>query len=388
MKKIKYLLFILFLGLLMLPVVFAEGKIEITSVELDTKSDNTVINSEPTFSGLQMNYDVDFSRVGDFVKYKIVVRNNTDKDYELSKEELVNESKYLKYSYDFDDILKAKSETSIYLIIKYVNEIDDEKFINGTYVEDNTINVALLMHNNVNPNTSAFTSAVILLVISSFMLYFLIKFGRKNSFVEYTTFGLLLGVVLIPLIAKAVEEYKLQAVVRVSVSKKYKVIYDYYNTEIFSGADFANSGYERDSCNLYYFGSVSEENKYYECRALRTKEDSRLYSYGEKVEVMGIKMPFIFKPLEACTENYNEGYILCHEKIIEEDEVISFRYFKYYDDLAQANADLVFMDFKYSDGESFNLGDSFFNQHLDVEVEKGNTFTMPGHDVRLIAPDR
>ena len=54
----------------------AASSIEIKSVELDTKSENTVINSEPTFNGLEMSYNLTFKEVNDYAKYKIVIENN------------------------------------------------------------------------------------------------------------------------------------------------------------------------------------------------------------------------------------------------------------------------------------------------------------------------
>ena len=66
MKK----LFTLIICLLFIPVVFAKDTVEITKVELETKSDKAVINNEPTFDGLEINCDIGFVEINDFVKYK------------------------------------------------------------------------------------------------------------------------------------------------------------------------------------------------------------------------------------------------------------------------------------------------------------------------------
>ena len=61
MKKIQYFVISFFLYVILMPVVFASENIEIQSIELDSKSINTVINAEPTFNGLEMNFDLSFN---------------------------------------------------------------------------------------------------------------------------------------------------------------------------------------------------------------------------------------------------------------------------------------------------------------------------------------
>ena len=62
-------------------IVDAKESIEIKSIELDSKSENTIVKSEPTYSGLEMNYDLSFKTTGDYVKYKVIIKNTSDTDY-------------------------------------------------------------------------------------------------------------------------------------------------------------------------------------------------------------------------------------------------------------------------------------------------------------------
>ena len=75
MNKLKYVLFAVIISLFVIPYVKADS-ISIKSIDLTEKSETTIINSEPTFSGLEMNYDLTFKNVNDYAMYRIVIENN------------------------------------------------------------------------------------------------------------------------------------------------------------------------------------------------------------------------------------------------------------------------------------------------------------------------
>ena len=102
MKKIKLLLFILFINVLFIPIAFAEGEVKIKSIELDSKSTDTIVKSEPTFSGLEMNFDLSFKNPSDYAKFKIVIENTTDENYTISEDTSFNKSNYLTYTYEVE----------------------------------------------------------------------------------------------------------------------------------------------------------------------------------------------------------------------------------------------------------------------------------------------
>lgn len=92
MKKIKYLIFALLLSFVFIPNAFAKGNVEIKSIELDSKSDNTVVKKDPTFNGLEMNFGLAFKTKGDYAKYKIVIKNDTNTDYKITEDTSFNAS--------------------------------------------------------------------------------------------------------------------------------------------------------------------------------------------------------------------------------------------------------------------------------------------------------
>ena len=183
----KKLLFTVLICLLFIPFVFAENLVEIESIELIDFSDTAKEKTKPTHEGLEMNYDVSFGEVDDFVKYKIVVKNNSDVDYKISEKELFNESHYVKYTYEVGELLKAKSSVEVYLTISYNKEIDEIDFTNGVYEETNKAIVKLLDENNeeVNPNTKS--SAIMFIIFGIAILLFLASAGMAMARIAETT---------------------------------------------------------------------------------------------------------------------------------------------------------------------------------------------------------
>ena len=59
------------------------------------KSDNTEIVNEATYQNLSIKFDIKFNEVNDFAKYKIVINNQTNEDYEIS--EVNPNSQYVTY---------------------------------------------------------------------------------------------------------------------------------------------------------------------------------------------------------------------------------------------------------------------------------------------------
>ena len=108
--------------LIKIPDVYAAGKVEIESIVLIEKSEDTKINSEPTINELNTSFDLGFKNVNDYAKYKIVVNNSTDEDYEIS-DKAENTSEYLSYEYEFENnnkVVKKNSKLIVFLTIKAV----------------------------------------------------------------------------------------------------------------------------------------------------------------------------------------------------------------------------------------------------------------------------
>ena len=188
MKKV-----IIFIILLFIPfIVKAEScdvdKISIKSITLVEKTDNVVEVSDASVSGKKINLDLSMVEVGDNIQYTVVVKNESDEDYELDKNGLLMNSDYIEYSFETDDnsnIVKANSEKTLRLKVEYKNDVPDDQYVNGTMSDNKTMIVNLSSGNNVldvvNPNTS--TGKIIIGVLLISFIAFIVL--RKKKVAKY-----------------------------------------------------------------------------------------------------------------------------------------------------------------------------------------------------------
>ena len=139
MKKLVILSFLLLL--MQLPtIVNAEkcdlDKISINSISVENKSDSVEEINKATVSGKNININLSMSELGANIKYKLVVKNESNAAYQISKDSLNINSDFIDYILESEDnsyIVKANSSKTIYLIIEYKNEVPDDIFEYGIY---------------------------------------------------------------------------------------------------------------------------------------------------------------------------------------------------------------------------------------------------------------
>lgn len=303
MKVLKYLVFTVLISLFAVSFVSAES-ISIKSIDLAEKSDTTIVNNEPTFSGLEMNYDLTFKNVNDFAKYRIVIENNTDKEYKVTENAAFKASEYVTYFYSSDQIINANATTDVMITIKYYKQIDESLIPEEgeTYKETNTAVLELKDENDKvvsNPKTGIekpLIWLVTLLVVSSIGV-FLIK--KKE-----VSLAILVCLLIIPCSIKAIEELKLIINVNVEIQKpdsvvtlepKYKVSYYLQNIDgIFTDEElskFEDSEYECDM--TYYLGEEPNVVKYNHCYGNFIINDVEEYVRGQHVSLKVIKMSLL-----------------------------------------------------------------------------------------------
>ena len=146
-----------------------------------------------------------------------------------------SDSKYILYTLDSDldtNIVKAKSNTTIYVIVKYANEVPSFKLVNNKYTETKTVKISLTNNKGeevitdsttknavvVNPNTgnivlrirnsniviSLYTVGIVLLI--AIVAIVVIK---KLKVKKYLSMMLILGMILVPGISMALKEITL-----------------------------------------------------------------------------------------------------------------------------------------------------------------------------------
>ena len=120
----KLLIFILCIFLFNVSNIYALNQnFEINSIEITDKS-NSISVSNPSITDNSISSNIEFNEVSDFVKYKIVLKNNTDKEYRIK--DIINNynGEYIDIFYEYsNDIIKKNDIFDFYITIKYVDEV-------------------------------------------------------------------------------------------------------------------------------------------------------------------------------------------------------------------------------------------------------------------------
>ena len=218
MKKKILLLLILLLPFVVNAKTCDENKIKIESIKLESIEGNTKEKSEPLITGRKINLNLKMSKVGDTALYKVLVKNESEEDYLLDENSLIEETDYIVYSLETDEnkILKPNEEKSIYLRVNYNKPVATTDFNNGVYQDNKNLQVNLSNNNDIvenNPNTNRniilVSSLLIIIILGSIILI-------KNKKTKYIV---LLLTLILPFSVKALCNIKLDVESNVTIVK-------------------------------------------------------------------------------------------------------------------------------------------------------------------------
>ncbi len=240
MKKV--FLFILFL---FIPFyIYADtkcdtNKIHIKSIELESKSDNVEEKSEASIdSEGNINLDLTMKEVGDEAKYKILVKNESNEDFELTQNSFSVGSDYFSYSVNSEDKkIKANTEKEVIIDVLYKTEVPSTSFKDGKFSESKDMVLNITGKDNpgiINPPTggSGIVFLLLMIIIGGVVIYIIVN---KKKFVKF--FVVLFLLLIIP---------KVYALCKMDVTIK-------SNIEILDSI-YSN---EYKSATIYYVGSNS-----------------------------------------------------------------------------------------------------------------------------------
>jgi len=237
-RKVKLLLLSL---IFLVPfMVFAESKVEntnhsgdvyIASSELIKASDGVEEIEKPTLKDLNVKFNVKFSEVNQSIEYKLIIKNTSNKDYNISTDNSFNKSDYITYNFKYDDgsdIIKANSEEEMLVTIVYTKEVPDDKLTDGKFIEDNAMSLNL-SDEITNPSTilQRYGVNILLIIITCVVAFYFLK--TKN--IKNSLKVLLLGLMLIPLTARSLDSIKVTIDSHVEVEKPSEFCYYTYIDE-------------------------------------------------------------------------------------------------------------------------------------------------------------
>ena len=287
MKIIKKILLILILFFLSTLTIYAEN-ISIETITLDSKSPKTEILDEPTYEGLSIKFNLKFVEVGDFAKYKIVINNEDNEDYEID----INQndvSNYIKYDYIFpneDNIIPKNSKSTIYVTINYFNELEDyiTYETGNNYIENSNLVINLgndIITNPVvktiedivkNPNTGDKMVLIIITLLIVISLLLVIKKYNKQNYIS------ILILLLIPVTIYAINKIKISVDSKILIEKKINMIESRYNNgNTYDERDYWE--YQDYIENITFNNRIIEPDDYEEAYDISENKDESVIAY-------------------------------------------------------------------------------------------------------------
>ena len=265
-KKIQSLIIIfMFIGI---TTVYAEN-VKIESITLDSKSDRTEIISEPTYEGLSIRFNLKFVEVNDYAKYKIIINNQDNEDYEIEGLNDFKSSKYVAYSFNYDNSknkIEKNSKSTVYVTIKYVKEVEDTLVDKtGKYTEYNSLVLNLGNDNSIiegnpvskkieqvidNPSTGDRIVIAFIAILLITGIFLILKKHNKQKYINV----LIITMLMIPTIVFALNKIKITIDSTILIEKKINIIESRYVNN--------NTNVERDFWQYYqYIYSITFKNK-------------------------------------------------------------------------------------------------------------------------------
>lgn len=238
-KRIPLLLLILLIPFIVQAQTCDENDIKISTIEKGTNTGAVEEIQEPVINGRKIKLDLKMKNVGDSIEYKLFIKNDSNEDYSLDENSLLEASDYIEYSLDMDNdekIIKAHEGKDVYLSVTYKKAVNDSDFVNGVYQDNKSLVVNLKNNeettnntNNINnPSTGInfiLLGCVLLVFIGS--SYIIIKNNKK----EYMIF--LIGLLVIPFGVKALCNISLNVDSNVEIRKEEEFcISSQYSSEV------------------------------------------------------------------------------------------------------------------------------------------------------------
>ena len=308
MKKLLILLV-----LLLVPFVVKADDIEIKKIEVVEKSDDVEVNSDPVYKDGQLSFDLSFTNVSDFVKFKITIKNNTEEDLEVDKTPQYGKNKYIKYTIIYDEknnLLKAGEEKVLYILATYDAEIPVDEFDNGEYNEQG--NVELFVDNTKNPLTLSGVPLIMIGVLGLSIVSFIILRRQRKAILVLT----LAVLITVPVVTNAARKINFSITSKIHIiDRPYVLDTDrgsFYDTETVRSitTNFDNNKYIYTTDVAWVQWAEKAENRAVlvlnvDGHAFTKDSYVRVYDLENNKLVKEVTSKDFAKPLYQVTSGYN-----------------------------------------------------------------------------------
>lgn len=210
---IAILIFVLF------PSFVLAEDVQVKEIKQIEKSEGVEIVSEPKVSDTTVKFDIKLKSIGDYVKYKLVIDNKDDIEYEIDKESFEN-NEYITYEVESDNLekLEANKEKEIYLTIKYNKEVPESEFKDNVYVLNNNFSLAIGNKDEEIRNPQTGIEDYSLAILTIIVVLAVVVYGFRKNKKQFKTLMLIIGIAIsIPLACIAANILKLNIETNVTI---------------------------------------------------------------------------------------------------------------------------------------------------------------------------
>ena len=218
MKKMLNTIIAILIFVLFPSLVLAEN-VQVKEIKQIEKSEGVEIVSEPKVSDTTVKFDIKLKSIGDYVKYKLVIDNKDDIEYEIDKKSFEN-NEYITYEVESDNLekLEANKEKEIYLTIKYNKEVPENEFKDNVYVLNNNFSLAIGNKDEEIRNPQTGIEDYSLAILTIIVVLSVAVYGFRKNKKQFKTLMLIIGIAIsIPLTCIAANVLKLNIETNVTI---------------------------------------------------------------------------------------------------------------------------------------------------------------------------
>ena len=194
MKKMLNNIIAILIFVLFPSFVLAEN-VQVKEIKQIEKSEGVEIVSEPKVSDTTIKFDIKLKSIGDYVKYKLVIDNKDDIEYEIDKKSFEN-NEYITYEVESDNLekLEANKEKEIYLTIKYNKEVPENEFKDNVYVLNNNFSLAIGNKDEEIRNPQTGIEDYSLAILTIIVVLAVVVYGFRKNKKQFKTLMLIIGI--------------------------------------------------------------------------------------------------------------------------------------------------------------------------------------------------
>jgi len=247
-----------------------QDRITIQSITLDSLSGSVTQESDPVSTGNRISIDVSMSEPGDNINYKIIVKNDSNKDYEFNSDSININSNYIEYSIssnNTNNIIKPNESKEFTLTVLYKNEVPDTAYTDGVFEDNKNIELVLSTDTNEtntdnettptvtpsnndnvkNPKTGVDATLLFLIVVLFFSAFAYLIINKSKLIKHFVIlFALLL---IVPVSIYAACQYTINIESKITIKQPYRIksVSDLKNVTVTSGSGL----YKKDNTYIY-----------------------------------------------------------------------------------------------------------------------------------------